>query len=128
MTDKAKPLMILIAGPYRSNTDGDPARIAANLEAMNEAALVLLRRGHIPMVGEWMALPLIELASRTGSREDAEAEIFHPSAERLLTKCDGCLRIGGASSGADQMVATAAALGLNVYYSLDEIPPISVIQ
>ena len=26
--------MILVAGPYRSGTDGDPARIQANIDAM----------------------------------------------------------------------------------------------
>ena len=29
-----EPLMILVAGPYRSGTDGDPARIQANVDAM----------------------------------------------------------------------------------------------
>ena len=35
-------LMILIAGPYRSGTGDDPARLAANVAAM-EAYLVKLR-------------------------------------------------------------------------------------
>ena len=37
----ARPLMILVAGPYRSGTDGDPARIAANVEAMTAVSLEL---------------------------------------------------------------------------------------
>ena len=40
--------MILVAGPYRSGTDGDPARIAANVAAMTEVSLELFRRGHLP--------------------------------------------------------------------------------
>jgi hypothetical protein len=32
-------LMILVAGPYRSGTDGDPTRILANMEAMTATAL-----------------------------------------------------------------------------------------
>ena len=36
--------MILVAGPYRSGTDGDPARIAANVAAMTEVSLDLFRR------------------------------------------------------------------------------------
>ena len=43
--------MILVAGPYRSGTDGDPARIRANLEAMTRTALELYRRGHLPVLG-----------------------------------------------------------------------------
>lgn len=112
--------MILVAGPYRSGTDGDPAKIAANLHAMNEAALTLYRRGHIPLVGEWMALPLIDVAD--GDPDELEAEIFHPSGRRLLTKCDACLRIGGPSTGADDMVATAEGLGLPIYHGLEAVP------
>jgi hypothetical protein len=49
-------------------------------------------------------------------------EIFHPISRRLIAKCDGCLRIGGASAGADEMVALARQHGKAVYYSLEEIP------
>ena len=57
-----KPLMILIAGPYRSGTNDDPALIAANVRAINEMALRVFRAGHLPVLGEWFALPLVELA------------------------------------------------------------------
>lgn len=115
--------MILVAGPYRSGTDGDPARIQANVDAMTAASLALWRRGHLPVMGEWFALPLIERAVADGSDEsDADAEIFHPVAEALLARCDGCLRIGGASEGADRMVATAKRLGKPVWRSIDEVP------
>jgi hypothetical protein len=70
--------MILVAGPYRSGTDGDPARIAANVEAMTAVALDLYRRGHLPVMGEWFALPLIEQAQRDGEGGDPFDEIFHP--------------------------------------------------
>ena len=43
-----------------------------------------------------------------------------------MAKCDGCLRIGGASVGADEMVAVARANGKAVYFSMDEIPPASL--
>ncbi len=109
-------LMILVAGPYRSGTDGDPARIQANVDAMTRTALALHRRGHLPVMGEWFALPLIEAAVADGdSEEDADAAIFHPVAEQLLARCDGCLRIGGPSEGADRMVATARRLGKSVF-------------
>jgi hypothetical protein len=115
--------MILVAGPYRSGTDGDPARIQANVEAMTVASLALWRRGHLPVMGEWFALPLIEAARADGvAAADADAEIFHPIAERLLERCDACLRIGGASEGADRMVRVARELGKTVYHDLDEVP------
>ena len=115
--------MILVAGPYRSGTDGDPTRIQANVVAMTRTALELWRRGHLPVMGEWFALPLIETAVASGAdASDADAEIFHPIAERLLERCDGCLRIGGSSEGADRMVATARRLGKAVWHGLDEVP------
>ena len=118
-----EPLMILVAGPYRSGTGGDPVRIAANGAAMTEISLALYRRGHLPVMGEWFALPLIEEARRQGGDEDAvDDEIFHPIAERILARCDACLRIGGPSDGADRMVAAARALGKTVYHDLAEIP------
>src|SRR3954451_19079318 len=115
--------MILVAGPYRSGTDGDPARIQTNVDAMTRTALELWRRGHVPVMGEWFALPLIEAAVVGGADEaEADTEIFHPIAERLLERCDGCLRIGGLSDGADRMVATARRAGKAVFMTLDEVP------
>jgi hypothetical protein len=114
-------LMILVAGPYRSGTDGDPARIAANVEAMNAVAYELYRRGHLPVLGEWFALPLIEQAERSGVA-DADAGIFHPVAERVLERCDACLRIGGPSEGADRMVAVARRVGKAIFTDIDQVP------
>ena len=118
----SRPLMILVAGPYRSGTDGDPERIEANVRAMTDVSLALYRHGHLPVMGEWFALPLIEHAERLDPGGDHDAEIFHPVAERLLEHCDGCLRIGGPSAGADQMVDTARRLGVTIYADLDQIP------
>jgi hypothetical protein len=113
--------MILVAGPYRSGTNGDPARIRANLDAMTSASLALYRRGHLPVMGEWFALPLIEAAEAAGERDAFEA-LFHPVAERVLARCDACLRIGGPSEGADRMVRVARELGKTVFASLEDVP------
>lgn len=116
------PQMILVAGPYRSGTNDDPALIARNVEAMTETSLRLFRMGHLPVMGEWYALPLIEHAGSTGIGDAVFDEIFHPISRRLVAKCDGCLRIGGPSKGADEMVELARQHGKAVYYSLEEIP------
>ena len=86
--------LILVAGPYRSGTGDDPALIAKNVDAMTDASLVLFRAGHLPVMGEWFALPLIERAGSKRIGDAAFDEIFHPVARRLVAKCDGCLRIG----------------------------------
>ena len=114
--------MILVAGPYRSGTGGDPGKIARNVDAMTRIALDLYRRGHLPVLGEWFALPLIERAERDDAGGDAFAEIFHPVAERVLAHCDGVLRVGGASEGADRMVDVARRLGKTVYTSIEDVP------
>jgi hypothetical protein len=114
--------LILVAGPYRSGTGDDPGRLRANVDAMNRAALEVYRRGHLPVTGEALALPLIEQA---GSRAVGDAvfdELFHPIARRLLERCDAVLRIGGASAGADEMVELARAQGKSVYTGLDALP------
>lgn len=115
-------LMILIAGPYRSGTNDDPDKIGANVRSMEAAALPIFRAGHIPVLGEWLALPLVRLAGSQRIGDESFNEIFHPVAERLLAKCDAVLRIGGPSKGADQMVAIAKQRGLQVFEQLAEIP------
>jgi hypothetical protein len=115
--------MILVAGPYRSGTNDDPALIQKNVDAMTDMSLRLFRAGHLPVMGEWYALPLIEHGGSTSIGDPVFTEIFHPISRRLMAKCDGCLRIGGASVGADEMVAVARVIGKAVYFSIDEIPP-----
>src|SRR6266480_2575151 len=85
-------LMILVAGPYRSGTGDDPAKLAANVAG----------------------------SVRIG--DAAFDEVFHPIAERLLERCDALLRVGGPSEGADRLVAVARARGLVVYHALREVP------
>ena len=119
-----KPMLILIAGPYRSGTNDDPEKIQANVHFMETFALPIFRKGHIPLLGEWMALPLVSLAGSQQIGDEAFNEIFHPIAVRLLDKCDAVLRVGGASSGADQMVIVAREKGARIFYALDEIPDI----
>jgi ADP-ribose pyrophosphatase len=115
--------MILIAGPYRSGTGDDPTLIAANVAAMEACALPLFRAGHIPVLGEWLALPLAHLAGSVVPGDDAFNEVFHPIAVRLLSRCDAVLRVGGASAGADEMVRVGRELGLAIYTRLEDIPP-----
>jgi len=113
--------MILVAGPYRSGTGDDPARMAANVRLMEAYALPLFRAGHVPVIGEWFALPLVSLAGSCRVGDEAFNEIFHPIAERLLARCDAVLRVGGASQGADMMVTLAQERGLKVYRHLRDV-------
>jgi len=114
--------MILVAGPYRSGTNDDPGLIHANVDAMTEVALRLFRMGHLPVLGEWFALPLIKHAGSKKIGDSIFNEIFHPISRNLVIRCDACLRIGGASKGADEMVHLARSSGKTVFMSIDEVP------
>lgn len=70
-----RSLMILIAGPYRSGTGDDPAKLAANVSAMEAYALPLYRAGHLPVVGEWFALPLVAGWFKTGRRRAVQRDL-----------------------------------------------------
>ncbi len=116
------PMLILIAGPYLSGTNGDRAKIAANRARLEAQALPIYERGHLPMVGEWLALPIIHAA---GGHEPGDA-VFqayqYPVAHRLIERCDAVLRLPGESRGADMDVARARERGLQVYQAITEIP------
>lgn len=122
-TNRGCVLLILIAGPLRGGTNDDPTLIEANIAAMTDTALQLYHLGHLPLLGEWISLPLIEAAGSKRVGDPVYNEIQHPIAEKLLTKCDGCLRIGGPSSGADHMVETTRSLSKPVWFDLSELPP-----
>jgi hypothetical protein len=62
----ARPLLVLISGPYSLGTGGDPAaKIGANRARLEE---------YLPIIAEWLALPM---------------------AHRLSERCDAVLRIPG---------------------------------
>ncbi|MEV3858630.1 DUF4406 domain-containing protein [Streptomyces sp. NPDC050095] len=114
-------MLILIAGPYRSGTDGDPQAMAANLARLESAAWPVFAAGHLPVIGEWIALPVLRAAG-AGPTDPLADQVLYPAADRLLTHCDAVLRLPGASTGADQDVVTALRRGLPVYRDVAEIP------
>jgi hypothetical protein len=125
MTTSQQPLLILIAGPYRSGTGGDPTLMAANLARLEEAAWPIFRAGHVPMIGEWVALPVLRSAGADVDDPLAE-QVLYPAAARLLARCDAVLRLPGESTGADQDVAIARERGLPVYSRIEDVPGVLV--
>ncbi|MFX9061631.1 hypothetical protein ABTN34_17540, partial [Acinetobacter baumannii] len=85
--------------------------IEKNVKAMTDMALKIYRMGHMPVLGEWFALPLIEAAGSKKIGDVIFNEIFPPIAVNLIDHCDAVLRIGGASSGADEMVSVGRQKG-----------------
>lgn len=115
-------MLILIAGPYRSSTNDIPDLMQQNLNRLESVALPLFRKGHVPMIGEWVALPLINMAGSVKPGDEAWEEIQYPVAHRLLEKCDAIFRIEGASKGADEDVRIAKEKGLPVYFNIEDVP------
>lgn len=122
MTKAKAPMMILIAGPYRSGTGDDPLEMSRNLKKLEAIALPLFRAGHVPMIGEWVALPLLAQAGSTGAGDPLYDEIVYPVANRLLAHCDAVLRLPGLSKGADEDVRLARERSVPVYFSLSDVP------
>lgn len=91
--------MILIAG--------------SDVGAMEAAAQALFRAGHVPVLGEWIASPL-------AAGEPTFEDVFTPILERLMERCDGLLRLPGASSDADALAGMARCRGLRVFYSVED--------
>ena len=123
----SESLLILVAGPYRSGTGDDPKRIEANVNAMTDTALEIYKMGHLPVLGEWFALPLIEAAGSKQTGDEIFNALFHPVAIRLLDHVDAVLRIGGASAGADEMVNIGKAKGKTIFYNLTELPAVATM-
>jgi hypothetical protein len=115
-------MLILIAGPYRSGTGDDPQLMAANLARLEEAAWPIFRAGHIPMIGEWVALPVLRGAGTQDVLSPLAERVMYPTAQRLLQHCDAVLRLPGASTGADQDEAIARERGLPIYHRVEDVP------
>ena len=123
--NRPKPMVILIAGPYRSGTDGDPLRIAQNLDRLESFALSIYKAGHIPVIGEWVALPLMKQAGSLKLGDEISEQYLYPVASRLLERCDAVLRIEGESKGADEDLRLARERGLEVYWRMEDVPVLS---
>jgi hypothetical protein len=109
-------MWVMVAGPYRTGARTDEER-AANLRRLNLAAYEVLRRGHVPLVGVNLALPIIEAAG-----PESYEDVMTPLSLAVADRCDAVLRVGGASAGADEEVERIRARGGRAYRSAEELP------
>jgi hypothetical protein len=116
-------MMIMVAGPYSAQS---VAQRRANLLRLQQAALAVRERGHIPVIGENLGLPMvIDLAeplaeSPTPSR--AKEWIQQLSLD-LAARCDAVLLLSS-SPGADREVQAVLDHGGRLFYAVEEIPPV----
>ena len=99
--------MILVAGPYRSGTDGDLGRIRRQPRAHDGAPRSSCTGA--ATCRSWGSGSRSRSSRQAGARRATGTRVRRarstPIAERVLERCDACLRIGGPSEGADRMVA-----------------------
>ncbi len=114
-------MIILVAGPYRYGTNDDPHLMLHNFRKLEAAALHLFRLGHIPVINEWIAWPIPELAKIVKSFDQPEEERLFPVARHSLLKCDAILRLDGACNIADENVRIAREKGLRIYHRLEDV-------
>ena len=101
----------------------EPEGLVTGIAAQAGVSFETIRRDIVQALGHGEKVPTsVEVAFSADAQRVAFNGIFHPIAERLLAHCDGVLRVGGASHGADLMVTIARKRGLPVYQRLREIP------
>ena len=122
MSSQTVSLMILIAGPYRSGTGDNPRLMEANLRTLEAVALPLYRAGHIPVIGEWIALPLLREPGSTRPGDAVYDEILYSIAVSSLKPLRRSAPVTRRFKGADEDVRLATERGLIVYNSLADVP------
>jgi hypothetical protein len=110
-------MIIGVAGPYSAPTEEQRQK---NLNAMNEAAARILEMGHIPVIGMNAALPIVSIA-----KIDDVYKATMDISLAVINACDAILMIGE-SPGANKERDLVKGKGLPVYYSLEEIPNLSI--
>lgn len=80
-------MLILIAGPVRSGTNGNQVLIHENIKKLDQIALQVYQRGHTPVIGEWLALPLASAAGSQTIGDEISESFLYPVAHRLIHCC-----------------------------------------
>ena len=122
MPSTDRPWLVMIAGPYMSAPAETRRRSPPTARGSRRWRWPIYERGHLPLIGEWLALPIIHAAGGMEHGDSVFEAYQYPVARRLLERCDALLRLPGASRGADMDVERARALGLPVVTSVDELP------
>lgn len=105
-------MKIAVAGPYSSP---DARQRNRNLNAMNSAAIELLKAGHIPLIGINAALPVIELAEdKFGYKEMMAISLA------VVEHCDAIVLLAE-SPGANRERDLFVQNGKPVFYRVEDV-------
>lgn len=100
----------------------------ADRASMDEVAAAIFDAGHVPVIEDWFSEPLASIPGPGGnaawaptrSGEESGDQILQPLTERLLSRCDAILRVGGPSAAADAMAGAGRARGLRVFFTVED--------
>lgn len=103
-------MRIFVSGPISAPTETE---MIANSEIAQHVAYELIKKGHVPLVPH--------LSVYASYRDKVSYEWWMEYCFEWLGQCEALFYIGP-SKGADIELARAKELGLQVFYSLDEVP------
>jgi hypothetical protein len=106
-------MLVMVAGPYSAPTDEERKH---NLKKINQAAVQVYERGHIPVVGVNAALPVVE----AGIFND-HYDVIMDISKALAEKCDAILCLG-TSRGVEMEKEIFLRKGLPVYEDVTTLP------
>jgi hypothetical protein len=117
-----KPLIIYVSGPYSSDTE--EGRLANTINAI-QAGIGVMQKGHYSLIPHLSHFT--DRYARDIMRVNFTWEQWMAQDLAFLEKCDAILYLAS-SKGADIELAKAKELGLQVFYSLDEVPSVEVVE
>ena len=114
----------MIAGPYGLRSQ-PPGQRRLNLIKLELAARAIHDKGHVPVVGLNLALPVASSVDEPFWRQDLsdeQCDLVDRLSLAATERCDAVVRLPGASTGADAEVEAFRARGKPIYSSIDEVP------
>lgn len=116
-----KPMITYISGPYSADTE--EGRLTNTINAI-QAGIGIMQKGHYPLIPH-LSHFTDSYAQYLGIKFTWEQWMAQDLA--FLEKCDAILYLAS-SKGADIELARAKELGLQIFYSLDEVPCAEVVE
>lgn len=119
LNKEQKPLRIYIAGPYTASTKYD---VEKNVTKAIDVGLALFKKGHFPFIPH--LTHYVEIRGKECGNVPTLAEYM--MCDLAWLGVADALYFIGRSRGADIELEAAYEDGLDIYYTLSEVPDVSV--
>lgn len=106
-------MIVAVAGPYSAETE---LQKQIHLDALNEAALAILLKGHTPLLGLNAALPIAKLLP-----QNEQYQVIMTISMAQLKACDALFLLAE-SPGALREHDYMQSIGKPIYKNLEDIP------